>query len=191
MWFMQYGQYVRPLIALLVITALILLIIMGFRYVFFQKKESDVAEIAKQESVETRRGTQEVQREMTDTQAEKPIPVPVLEKKEAPLQEVIIPPEKPKIAETPKPPREPVQKKEPPLITPEPQGPVRDAVINKLAANIRTRPDLNAPRFAMLFQGETVRIIDETTDEKGERWYKIIVLGRRIGWVSESVVTLK
>ena len=191
MWFMQYGQYVRPLIALLVITALILLIIMGFRYVFFQKKESDVAEIAKQESVETRRGTQEVQREMTDTQAEKPIPVPVLEKKEAPLQEVIIPPEKPKIAETPKPPREPVQKKEPPLITPEPQGPVRDAVINKLAANIRTRPDLNAPRFAMLFQGETVRIIDETTDEKGERWYKIIVLGSRIGWVSESVVTLK
>ncbi len=42
----------------------------------------------------------------------------------------------------------------------------------------------------MLFQGETVRIIDETTDEKGEKWYKIIVFGRRIG-VSETVVTLK
>ena len=191
MWLMQYGQYIRPLIALLVITALVLLIIIGFRYVFFQKKGSDVTEIAKQESIETKKDIQEPQKETKDTPAEKPVSSSVPEKKEAPLQEVIIQPEQPKRVEIPKPLREPLAKKEPPTITSEPQGPVRDAVINKLAANIRTRPDLNAPRFAMLFQGETVRIIDETTDEKGEKWYKIIVLGRRIGWVSESVVTLK
>jgi hypothetical protein len=36
-----------------------------------------------------------------------------------------------------------------------------------------------------------VKIIDETTDDQGQKWYKIIVLGRRIGWVSETVVTIK
>ena len=192
LWFMQYGQYIRPLIALLVITALVLLIIIGFRYVFFQKKGSEITEIAKQESItETKKDVQEPQKDIKDTLAEKPIGESASEKKEVLLQEVVIPPEQPKRVEIPKPPREPAAKREIPLIIPESQGSVRDAVINKLAANIRTRPDLNAPRFAMLFQGETVRIIDETTDDKGEKWYKIIVLGRRIGWVSETVVTLK
>ncbi|MGD9576959.1 MAG: AAA family ATPase [Syntrophorhabdus sp.] len=192
MWLMQYGQYIRPLIALLVITALVLLIIIGFRYVFFQKKGSEVTEIARQESIiETKKDEQDSQKEIKDTPVEKAVTETAPEKKEVPLEEVVIPPEQPKRLEIPKPPREPAAKKELPLMPSEPQGPVRDAVINKLAANIRTRPDLNAPRFAMLFQGETVRIIDETTDEKGEKWYKIIVLGRRIGWVSETVVTLK
>jgi type II secretory pathway predicted ATPase ExeA len=192
MWLMQYGQYIRPLIALLVITALVLLIIIGFRYVFFQKKGSEVTEIARQESViETKKDVQDSQKVMKETPVEKSASETTSEKKEIPLEEVVIPPEQPKRLEIPKPPRQPEAKKELPLMPSELQGPVRDAVINKLAANIRTRPDLNAPRFAMLFQGETVRIIDETTDEKGEKWYKIIVLGRRIGWVSETVVTLK
>jgi len=171
---------------------LVLLIIIGFRYVFFQKKGSEIAEIAKQESIaETKKDVQEPQKDIKDTLAEKPTRESATEKKEVPLQEVVIPAEQPKRAEIPKPPREPAAKREIPLIIPESQGSVRDAVINKLAANIRTRPDLNAPRFAMLFQGETVRIIDEMTDDKGEKWYKIIVLGRRVGWVSETVVTLK
>ncbi len=171
---------------------MVLLIIIGFRYVFFQKKGSEVTEIARQESViETKKDVQDSQKVMKETPVEKSASETTSEKKEIPLEEVVIPPEQPKRLEIPKPPREPVAKKELPLMPSELQGPVRDAVINKLAANIRTRPDLNAPRFAMLFQGETVRIIDETTDEKGEKWYKIIVLGRRIGWVSETVVTLK
>ena len=192
LWLMQYGQYLRPLIALLVITALVLLIIIGFRYVFFQKKGSDVVETAKQESViETKKDSQEPQKDVKDTQAEKTTREPAPATKEAPPKEVLTPVELPKKVVIPQEPREPAVKRELPLITTESQGPVRDAVINKLAANIRTRPDLEAPRFAMLFQGETVRVIDETTDDKGHKWYKIIVLGRRIGWVSETVVTLK
>jgi type II secretory pathway predicted ATPase ExeA len=191
-WFMHYGQYIRPLVALLVITALVLLIIIGFRYVFFQKKGSDVTETAKQEStLETSKEVQEPQKDVKGTQEEKTIREPAPEKKEASPKEVTIPVDLPKKVEIPQTFREPTVKKELPLITPESIGPARDAVINKLAANIRTRPDLAAPRFAMLFQGETVRIIDETTDDKGQKWYKIIVLGRRIGWVSESVITLK
>jgi type II secretory pathway predicted ATPase ExeA len=192
LWFMQYGQYIRPLIALLVITALVLLIIIGFRYVFFQKKGGDVVETAKQESViETKKDVQETQKDVKDAQAEKTTREPAPETKTAPPKEVLIPVDLPKKVVIPQEPREPAVKRELTLITPESQGPARDAVINKLAANIRTRPDLAAPRFAMLFQGETVRVIDETTDDKGQKWYKIIVLGRRIGWVSETVITLK
>ncbi len=67
MWLMQYGQYIRPLIALLVITALVLLIIIGFRYVFFQKKGSEVTEIVRQESIiETKKDEQDSQKEIKD-----------------------------------------------------------------------------------------------------------------------------
>jgi len=192
LWLMQYGQYIRPLIALLVLTALVLLIIIGFRSVFFQKKGSDAIETAKQEgTIEARKEIQEPQKDGKGRQEEKTAPELVLEKKQAPLEEVVIPPDLPKKVVIPQQPREPALKKELPVIAPESVGPARDAVINKLAANIRTRPDLSAPRFAMLFQGETVRIIDETTDDSGQKWYKIIVLGRRIGWISESVVTIK
>jgi type II secretory pathway predicted ATPase ExeA len=189
---MHYGQYIRPLVALLVITALVLLITIGFRYVFFQKKGVEVAETAKQESIaETQKDVQETQTGVKEAQDDKKIREAVSEKKEASAEEVSIPVDLPKKIEIPQPRREPAVKKELTLITPEPIGPARDAVINKLAANIRTRPDLTAPRFAMLFQGETVRVIDETTDDKGQIWYKITVLGRRVGWISETVVTLK
>jgi type II secretory pathway predicted ATPase ExeA len=192
LWFMHYGQYIRPLIALLVITALVLLIIIGFRYVFFSKKGDDVAETAKQVStIEARKEVQEPQKELKEPPAEQGTREPFVEKKEAPQKEVVPPADVPKKVVIPQTPREKEAKKEMTLITPETMGPVRDAVINKIAANIRTRPDINAPRFAMLFQGETVKIIDETTDDQGQKWYKIIVLGRRIGWVSETVVTIK
>jgi hypothetical protein len=191
-WFMHYGQYIRPLVALLVITALVLLIIIGFRYVFFHKKGGDVVEIAKQEgTIEARKDIQEPQKEVKATPAEQATREPTVERKEAPSKEVAQPVEIPKKVVIPQTPRETETKKDMALITPDSMGPVREAVINKLAANIRTRPDLSAPRFAMLFQGETVRIIDEPRDDQGQKWYKIIILGRRIGWVSESVVTLK
>jgi type II secretory pathway predicted ATPase ExeA len=192
LWLMQYGQYIRPLMALLVITALVLLIVIGFRYVFFQKKGSEVVETARQEStIETIKEVQEPQSQIKEPQAEQATGALGAEKKEAPPKEFAAPVELPKKVIIRQAPQEPAAKKELTLATPESLGPVREAVINKLAANIRTRPDLTAPRFAMLFQGETVRVIDETTDDKGEKWYKIVVLGRRIGWVSESVVTLK
>ena len=189
---MHYGQYVRPLVALLVVTALVLLIVIGFRYVFFQKKGSEVVETAKQESViETQKDVQESQKGVKETQEDKTTRELTTEKKEMPPREAPKPVDLPKKVVIPQPLGESTVGRELKLATPEPIGPGRDAVINKLAANIRTRPDLSAPRFAMLFQGETVRIIDETTDNNGQKWYKITVLGRRVGWISETVVTLK
>jgi type II secretory pathway predicted ATPase ExeA len=191
LWLMHYGQYIRPLIALLVVTALVLLIIIGFRYVFFQKKDSDVIETAKQaDTVTTTKEIQAPLKEAKGAEEQKTAREPVAEKKELPPKEVAPPVELPKKVVIPQEPREPTVKRELTSV-PESLGPVREALVNKLAANIRTRPDLSAPRFAMLFQGETVRIIDETTDDKGEKWYKIVVLGRRIGWISEQVVTIK
>jgi general secretion pathway protein A len=193
LWFMHYGQYIRPLIALLIITALVLLIIIGFRYVFFSKKGTDAIDTAKQEStIEAKKDVREPQKEVKEQPpAEKVIREAVVEKKDIPAQEVVPPAELPRKVVIPQASREQAARKEVTQATPEPQGPVRDAVINKIAANIRTRPDINAPRFAMLFQGETVKVIDETRDDQGQKWYKIIVLGRRIGWVSEAVVTIK
>lgn len=192
LWLMQYGQYIRPLIALLVVTALVLLIIIGFRYVFFEKRGTETVDIAKKEEIsESRRDTGEKPAAVKESLQDKAPREGSPEKQEVSPKDTPIAVEPQKKVEVAQPRREPPPKKELTLITPESLGPVREAVINKLAANIRTRPDLSAPRFAMLFQGETVRIIDETTDEKGEKWYKIIVLGRRIGWISETVVTLK
>jgi len=189
---MHYGQYVRPLVALLVVTALVLLIIIGFRYVFFQKKGSEVVETAKQESViETQKDVQESQKGVKETQEDKTTRELTTEKKEMPPREAPKPVDLPKKVVIPQPLGESTVGRDLTLATPEPIGPGRDAVVNKLAANIRTRPDLSAPRFVMLFQGETVRIIDETTDNTGQKWYKITVLGRRVGWISETVVTLK
>jgi hypothetical protein len=189
---MHYGQYVRPLVALLIVTVLVLLIIIGFRYVFFQKKGSEVVETAKQESVtETQKDVREPQNVVKETQEPKTTREQVSEKKETSPKEIPVPTSLPKKVEIPQQFREPTVKRELTSITPEPTGPARDAVVNKLAANIRTRPDVTAPRFAMLFQGETVRILDETTDENGQKWYKIAVLGRRVGWISETVITLK
>lgn len=191
-WVMQYGQYARLLAGLLVITGLVLLIIIGFRYVFFHGRPGEVKETAQTESAPVPpKETPLPEKVVKEVPEEKAVTERDAEKKEPPSRGVTTVTELPKkvvISEVP--PKQPTRR-ELTLITPEPMGPVREAVVNKLAANIRTRPDLTAPRFAMLFQGETVRIIDETADDQGQKWYKTIVLGRRVGWISETVVTIK
>jgi hypothetical protein len=184
-WIMRYGEYARPALAVLVVIVVIIFGVVGVRYVFSPKKASEAVQTTTKEAVsEPAKATREPE--------ERKAPRDLLpEKTESPAKETVTVPDQQKQVEIRLTPRDLAAKREPRTPRTESSGPVREAVINKLAANIRTRPDMDAPRFAMLFQGETVRILDETSDDKGQLWYKIPVLGRREGWVSESVVTLK
>ncbi len=70
---------------------------------FFQKKGSEVTEIVRQESIiETKKDEQDSQKEIKDTPVEKAVSETAPEKKEVPLEEVVIPPEQPKKIRNPK-----------------------------------------------------------------------------------------
>ena len=69
--------------------------------------------------------------------------------------------------------------------------PVKYAMVSTKAANIRGAPDIASPRIGMIFEGETVKIVDETNDLDGGRWYKFYFYGDREAWISGKVVTLK
>jgi type II secretory pathway predicted ATPase ExeA len=71
------------------------------------------------------------------------------------------------------------------------ETPDKFAVINKSAANIRNTPDIRSERVGMIFEGETIRIIDEKMDADGQRWYKFRLYGDRDGWISEEVAKVK
>ncbi|OPY66686.1 MAG: Archaeal ATPase [Syntrophorhabdus sp. PtaU1.Bin050] len=186
-WVMQYGQYARPIVTVVVMIAVVLLGIMGYRYAFMPKKAGTVvAEAGKKESVDKPAVESKESREEKTTED-----FGAGKAQESPKEILIAAEPLRQKAETPLLPGGPVARREQKSTKNEVAGQVREAVVNKLAANIRTRPDLDAPRFAMLFQGETVKILDEASDDNGEKWYKIPVLGRREGWISETVVTLK
>ncbi|OPX97598.1 MAG: Archaeal ATPase [Syntrophorhabdus sp. PtaB.Bin006] len=186
-WVMQYGQYARPIVTVVVMIAVVLLGIMGYRYAFMPKKASTVAvEAGKKESVDKLAVESKESREERTTEDFGAGKAPGSSKEVL----TVVEPSRQK-AEAPLLSGESAVRRGQQSTKNEVAGPAREAVINKLAANIRTRPGLDAPRFAMLFQGETVKILDETSDDNGEKWYKIPVLGRKEGWISETVVTLK
>lgn len=61
-------------------------------------------------------------------------------------------------------------------------------VVTKGRANIRSAPDIFSPRVGVIFKGESLKIIEEKKDEKGDIWYKIPLYGDKEGWISDSVV---
>ncbi len=61
----------------------------------------------------------------------------------------------------------------------------------KVDANIRSAPDLNSQRIGIVLKGQTVPVIDEYTDQKGSRWFKIKLFGDRAGWISAELVSLQ
>jgi len=60
----------------------------------------------------------------------------------------------------------------------------------KEGVNIRSAPDILSPRVGMIFKGETIEILDEKKDKKGEIWYRIPLYGEKEGWISERVVKI-
>ncbi len=81
-----------------------------------------------------------------------------------------------------------VQEKVPEVIV---EKPLRYAFVNASAANIRRKPDIMSDRVGIIFEGETVKVIDEAVGSGGGRWYKFYFHGDREGWLSEKVVTLR
>ncbi|MCX8021934.1 MAG: SH3 domain-containing protein [Syntrophorhabdaceae bacterium] len=79
----------------------------------------------------------------------------------------------------------------PPPIQTETKIPRRMAVVNKSAANIRNAPDINAPRIGLIFENETIQVMDRKVDVKGEGWYRVYLYGNREGWISEKVVSIR
>ena len=176
---MAYGHLARPLAALVVIVAAILLGAMGFKYFFSPEQRLEKA------------GETRTSGTFGESQTEKS------RSDGGPGETELLRREAPAVSDLPPITKEPLLPIQPPIVheryeTTKPgSAPVREAVINALAANVRTRPDIDAPRFAILFQGETVRILDETTNEWGKIWYKIPVLGQREGWIAAGLVTEK
>ena len=71
------------------------------------------------------------------------------------------------------------------------EKPQKFAVVSADAANIREKPDISSPRVAMVFEGEMVKIVDETIGVDGGKWYKFYLNGDRDVWISEKVIRLK
>jgi len=70
-------------------------------------------------------------------------------------------------------------------------GQEKEFIIIKSAGNIRSAPDVTAPKIGMIFQGETVKVKAEEKDASGNRWFKVNLYGDREGWISESVGILR
>jgi type II secretory pathway predicted ATPase ExeA len=70
------------------------------------------------------------------------------------------------------------------------EKPVKYVVVNTSIANIRERPDLASHRVGMIFEGEVVKAVDETSGPDGHKWYKFYLYGDREAWISGKVVTL-
>ena len=66
----------------------------------------------------------------------------------------------------------------------------RSAIINVSAANVRSAPDLEAPRILTVVRGEIIPVIDERTDSAGMKWYKVSLYGERTGWIAEIVANV-
>ena len=71
------------------------------------------------------------------------------------------------------------------------EKPQKFAVVSADAANIREKPDISSSRVAMVFEGEMVKIVDETIGVDGGKWYKFYLNGDRDVWISEKVIRLK
>ncbi|MCX7966763.1 MAG: AAA family ATPase [Syntrophorhabdaceae bacterium] len=67
----------------------------------------------------------------------------------------------------------------------------RELLVTKPVVNIRSAPDITAPRIAMIFQGEILKAKEEKRDSAGNVWYKVPLYGDKEGWVSEIVVRVR
>jgi len=76
----------------------------------------------------------------------------------------------------------------PPVAIKKPISPLRYAVVSAEAANIMAEPDISASKIGMIYKGEKIKIIDETMDSVGSRWYKLSVYGDREGWIADKDV---
>jgi type II secretory pathway predicted ATPase ExeA/uncharacterized protein (DUF2164 family) len=169
-------RYLRPVYAVLAIIFVIVAGTIGYYYAFQGMKDSSTVIVRK-----------EIEKQPQESKVEKNIGIEKVEKADTPLskdsEQAVA-----KKEEEKQPQAEEVQKD---MDIKKTDLPTREAVVSKIAANIRIRPDIRSPRIAMLFREETVKILSHKTDRDGMKWYKIHLYGNREGWIADSVVTVK
>ncbi|MCX5806169.1 MAG: SH3 domain-containing protein [Proteobacteria bacterium] len=82
-------------------------------------------------------------------------------------------------------------KREEPVQVETPKKYEKEALIIASGANVRSAPDINAARIALIFEGETVKIVDEKKDITGKKWFRLNLYGNREGWVSQDVLSFR
>jgi uncharacterized protein (DUF2164 family) len=169
-------RYLRPVYAVLAIIFVIVAGTIGYYYAFQGMKDSSTVIVRK-----------EIEKQPQESKVEKNIGIEKVEKADTPLskdsEQAVA-----KKEEEKQPQAEEVQKD---MDIKKTDLPTREAVVSKIAANIRIRPDIRSPRIAMLFREETVKILSHKTDRDGMKWYKIHLYGNREGWIADSVVTVR
>ncbi len=65
----------------------------------------------------------------------------------------------------------------------------RYAEVTVDAANVRSAPDLESARILTIVRGEKLPIIGEKSDADGMKWYKVNLYGSRTGWIASIVAS--
>ena len=159
--------YTKPAYVVLAIIFFILVGAMGYHFIFAGKKDSQPV-MANKEIVKLQQEKKVQEQEPLKQEVKTPVAEPRAQKETVGE----------KVETLPK------AEAAPPL-------PSKMAVVIKNAANIRTAPDINAPRIALLFKGESIKIMDERMDRKQLKWYKIVLYQDREGWIADSVIAVK
>ncbi|MCX5803705.1 MAG: SH3 domain-containing protein [Proteobacteria bacterium] len=172
----QMQSYLRPVYAVLAIVFVIVAGTIGYYYTFQGMKDSGIVVVKK-----------EIEKQPQESKVEKNIGIEKVEKADTTLSKD----SEPVVAkkeDVKQPQEEEVQKD---TDIKKADLPTKEAIVSKIAANIRISPDIRSPRIAMLFRGETVKILSHKTDRDGMKWYKIHLYGNREGWIADSVVTVR
>jgi uncharacterized protein YgiM (DUF1202 family) len=72
----------------------------------------------------------------------------------------------------------------------ETQPEASEAVVSVDRANVRERPGIDAPVVGAVDKGVRVRIEGEKVDQNGGKWFKVVLQGRREGWMSDRVLVV-
>jgi type II secretory pathway predicted ATPase ExeA len=67
----------------------------------------------------------------------------------------------------------------------------RTAVVVVEGANLRSAPGRDAPRVAVIFKDQALKVIDQRLDRLGYKWYMVRLYGDKEGWISDEVVELR
>jgi len=68
--------------------------------------------------------------------------------------------------------------------------PKERAIVAADLVRVRMRPSTEAPVVAHLLRGETFEVEDTYVDDEGRRWYKVLLLKGKEGWLREDVASL-
>ena len=168
--------YPRPLI--LVVAVIVLLFsatVMGYRFASSPspQKSSAVAAVVKTEPPKI--VVPEVKKEVTDTAAA--IEVPPL----PPAADIF-----PQVKEQNNLPAERPQRIKMPAPVFE-----RNAIVVTEGANIRNAPGLDAPRVAVIFKNQEIKVIGQRLDSAGRKWFMVRIYGDQEGWIADQVIALR